>query len=144
VAYKGSAQIYPDLMSNQVSLYFDNPGASTPLVNSGRLKAFGVSSPTPLMLGVPLISQAGASVGLKELDSIFWWGLVAPAGTPRPIIDRMQAEVAKYARSEEGRKELGLRGLEPSGSTPEEFGAVIQKDINRLTALTRQLGIQPQ
>ena len=47
VAYKGSAQIYPDLMSNQVSLYFDNPGASTPLVNSGRLKAFGVSSPTP-------------------------------------------------------------------------------------------------
>ena len=144
VAYKGSAQIYPDLMSNQVSLYFDNPGASTPLVNSGRLKAFGVSSPTPLMLGVPLISQAGASVGLKEMDSTFWWGLVAPAGTPRPIVDRIQAEVAKYAQSPEGRKELGLRGLEPSGSTPEQFGAVIQRDIDRLTALTRQLGIQPQ
>ena len=144
VPYKGSAQIYPDLMSNQVSLYFDNPGASTPLVNSGRLKAFGVSSPTPLMLGVPLISQAGATVGLRELDSTFWWGLVAPAGTPRPIVDRIQSEVAKYAQSAEGRKELALRGLEPSGSTPEQFAALIQKDIDRLLALTKQLGIQPQ
>ena len=144
VAYKGSSQIYPDLMSNQVSLYFDNPGASTPLVNSGRLKAFGVSSPTPAMVGVPLISQAGASVGLKDLDTRFWWGYVAPAGTPRPIIDRIQAEVAKFVLSPEGRKELELRGLEPSGSTPEQFAAVIQKDIDRLTMLVKQLGIQPQ
>ena len=144
VAYKGSAQIYPDLMSNQVSLYFDNPGASTPLVNSGRLKAFGVSSPTPAMVGVPLISQAGASVGLKELDSTFWWGYVAPAGTPRPIIDRIQAEVAKFVLSPKGREELALRGLEPSGSSPEQFAAQIQKDIDRLTALVKQLNIQPQ
>ena len=144
VAYKGSANIYPDLMSNQVSLYFDNPGASTPLVNSGRLKAFGVSAPTPVMPGVPLIPEAGAAVGLKEFDSTFWWGLVAPAGTPRPIIDRMHQHVAKFARSEEGTKELRMRGLEPSGSTPEEFAAVIQKDIDRLVALTKQLNIEPQ
>ena len=144
IAYKGSSQIYPDLMSNQVSLYFDNPGASTPLVNSGRLKAFGVSSPTPAMIGVPLISQAGASVGLKELDSTFWWGYVAPAGTPRAIIDRIQVEVAKFVLSPEGRNELALRGLEPSGSTPEQFAAQIQKDIDRLTSLVKQLGIKPQ
>jgi tripartite-type tricarboxylate transporter receptor subunit TctC len=144
VAYKGSSQIYPDLMSNQVSLYFDNPGASTPLVNSGRLKAFGVSSATPAMVGVPLISQAGASVGLRELDTRFWWGYVAPAGTPRPIIDRIAAEITKFVQSPEGRKELELRGLEPAGGTPEQFAAVIQKDIDRLTSLVKQLGIQPQ
>ena len=144
VAYKGSAQIYPDLMSNQVSLYFDNPGASTPLVNSGRLKAFGVSSPTPAMVGVPLLSQAGAAIGLRDFDTTFWWGYVAPAGTPRPIIDRIQAEVAKFVLSPEGRKELAARGLEPGGSSPEQFAALIQRDIDRLTALAKQLGIQPQ
>ena len=79
VSYKGASQIYPDLMSNQVSIFLDNPGASTPLVNSGRLKAYGVTAPTPSMPGVPLFADAGASVGLRGFDPLFWYGLVAPA-----------------------------------------------------------------
>ena len=144
VSYKGSSQIYPDLMSGQVSVFFDNPGASTPLVNSGRLKAYGVTTPTPSMPGVPLFSQAGASVGLKDFDPAFWYGLVAPAGTPRAIVDRIQAETARYVQSAEGRKEFAARSLEPVGSTPDQFGAVIQKDIERFTALAKQLNLQPQ
>ena len=144
VSYKGSSQIYPDLLSGQVSVFFDNPGASTPLVNAGKLKAFGVTIPTPSMPGVPLFSQAGAGVGLKEFDPAFWYGLVAPAGTPKAIVDRIQAETAKFVQSEAGRKEFAARSLEPVGSTAEQFGETIRRDIERFSALARQLNIQPQ
>lgn len=144
VSYKGSSQIYPDLMSNQVSVFLDNPGASTPLVNSGRLKAYGVTTPTPSMPGVPLFAEAGASVGLGSFDSSFWYGLVAPAGTPRAIVERIQAETRKFVQSVEGRKEFATRSLEPVGDTPEQFTATIRKDVERFTALVKQLDIQPK
>jgi tripartite-type tricarboxylate transporter receptor subunit TctC len=127
-----------------VSLFLDNPGASTPLVTSGRLKAYGVTTPTPSLPGVPLFTDAGVSVGLRNFDPSFWYGLVAPAGTPKAIVDRIQADTAKYVHSPEGRKEFAARSLEPVGSTPEQFAAVMQKDIERYGALAKQLGIQPQ
>lgn len=144
VSYKGSSQIYPDLMSNQVSVFLDNPGASTPLVNSGRLRAYGVTTPTPSMPGVPLFADAGVSVGLGGFDSSFWYGLVAPAGTPRAIVERIQSETRKYVQSSEGRKEFAARSLEPVGDTPEQFAAAIHKDVERFTALVKQLNVQPQ
>ncbi len=144
VGYKGASQAYPDLMGNQVSLFLDNPGASTPLVTSGRLKAYAVSTPTPSLPGVPLFTEVGASVGLRNFDPSFWYGLVAPAGTPRAVVDRIQAETAKFVHSPAGRKEFAARSLEPVGSTPEQFAAVIQKDIERYGALAKLLGIQPQ
>ena len=144
IGYKGASQAYPDLIGNQVSLFLDNPGASTPLVTSGRIKAFGVTTPTPSLPGVPLFTEAGASVGLGNFDPSFWYGLVAPAGTPRAVVDRIQAETARYVQSAEGRKEFATRSLEPAGSTPEQFAAVMQKDIERYGALAKQLGLQPK
>lgn len=144
VTYKGSSQVYPDLMSNQISLFLDNPGASTPLVADKRLKAFAVTTPTPSMPGVPLFAEAGRTVGLQGFDSAFWYGLVAPAGTPRAIVERIQAETMKYLASDEGRKAFATRSLEPVGSTPGQFGETIQKDIERFTALARQFNIQAQ
>lgn len=142
IGYKGSSQVYPDLFGNQVSLMLDNPGASTPLVASGRLKAFAVTSATPSMPSVPLFAEAGASVGLRDFDTTFWYGLVAPAGTPRAIVDRIQAETAKYVQSEAGKKAFAARSLQPVGSTPEAFAAAIQKDIANFSALAKQLGLQ--
>lgn len=144
VSYKGSSQVYPDLMTDQVHLFLDNPGASTPLVATGRMKAFAVTTPTPSMPAVPLFSEAGKTVGLQGFDSEFWYGLVAPAGTPKAIIDRIQGETLKYVNSVEGKKAFAARSLEPVGSTPEQFAATIQKDIERFTALAKQFNIQPQ
>jgi tripartite-type tricarboxylate transporter receptor subunit TctC len=144
VSYKGSAQVYPALMSNEVQLFLDNPGASTPLVAAGRMKAFAVTTPTPSMPGVPLFSEAGKNVGLAGFDSQFWYGLVAPAGTPRAVVERIQAETAKFVQSAEGRKEFATRSLDGVGSTSEQFAATIAKDIERFTALARQFNIQPQ
>jgi tripartite-type tricarboxylate transporter receptor subunit TctC len=144
VNYKGSAQVYPDLMTNQVQLFLDNPGASTPLVASGKMKAFAVTIPTPSMPGVPLFSEAGKTVGLGGFDSAFWYGIVAPAGTPAAIVERLQAATAKYVNSAEGKKAFAARSLEPVGSTPAQFSATIQKDIDRFAALAKQFNIQPQ
>lgn len=144
IGYKGASQAYPDLIGNQVSLFLDNPGASTPLVTSGRIKAFAVTTPTPSLPGVPLFTEAGASVGLGNFDPSFWYGLVAPAVTPRAVVDRIQSETAKYVLSAEGRKEFATRSLDPAGSTPEQFAAVMQKDIERYGALAKQLGLQPK
>ena len=140
IYYKGSSQVYPDLMSGQIQLFLDNPGASTPLVTSARLKAFGVTTPTPSMPGVPLFTQAG----LAGYDASFWYGLVAPAGTPKAIVERIQAEVAKYVHSPEGRKEFAARSLEPVGDTPEQFAGVIQAEMERFRALAAQFNLKPQ
>jgi tripartite-type tricarboxylate transporter receptor subunit TctC len=144
VSYKGSSQVYPDLMTNQVQLFLDNPGASTPLVAAGKMKAFAVTTPTPSMPGVPLFSEAGKTVGLRDFDSQFWYGLVAPAGTPKAIVDRIQAATAKYVNSAEGKKAFAARSLEPVGSTPDQFAAAIQRDIERFASLAKQFNIQPK
>ena len=140
IYYKGSSQVYPDLISGQIQLFLDNPGASTPLVTGARLKAFGVTIATPSMPGVPLFADAG----LKGFDASFWYGLVAPAGTPKAIVDRIHAEVVKYIHSPEGRSEFAARSLEPGGDTPEQFGRVIQSEMERFRALAGQFNLKPQ
>jgi tripartite-type tricarboxylate transporter receptor subunit TctC len=140
IYYKGSAQVYPDLISGQIQLFLDNPGASTPLVTSGKLRGFGVTTPTPSMPGVPLFAEAG----LKGFDASFWYGLVAPAGTPKAIVDRIQAEVARYVHSAEGKAEFAARSLEPGGDTPEQFARQIQSEMERFRALAAQFNLKPQ
>ena len=135
IQYKGSAQVYPDLMSGQVELFLDNPGASTPLVISGRLKAFAVTTPTPSMPGVPRF----ADLGLAEFDADFWYGVVAPAGTPKAIVDRIQRELARYVRSPEGHREFEARSLVPMGTTPEQFAAAMQAETERFRSLAARL-----
>jgi tripartite-type tricarboxylate transporter receptor subunit TctC len=135
IQYKGSAQVYPDLISGQIQLFLDNPGASTPLVAAGKLKAFGVTTPTPSMPGVPRFVEQG----LQGYDEDFWYGLVAPAGTPRPIIERIQKAVAAHVQSEEGKKEYAARSLVPVGNTPEEFAAAIKAEMETFRALAARL-----
>jgi tripartite-type tricarboxylate transporter receptor subunit TctC len=135
IQYKGSAQVYPDLISGQIQLFLDNPGASTPLVAAGKLKAFGVTTPTPSMPGVPRFVEAG----IKGYEEDFWYGLVAPAGTPRAVIDRIQKAVAAHVQSEEGRKEYAARSLVPLGNTPEEFAAAIKQEMETFRALAARL-----
>ena len=135
IQYKGSAQVYPDLIGGQIQLFLDNPGASTPLVAAGKLKAFGVTTETPSMPGVPRFVDAG----LPGYDEDFWYGLVAPAGTPKAIIDRIQQAVAAHVQSPEGRREYAARSLVPVGNTPEQFAAAIKSEMETFRALAARL-----
>ncbi len=140
ITYKGSSQIYPDLMNGQVSVFLDNPGASTSLVNSGKLRGYGVTRATPSMPGVPLFADAG----LPGFDSTFWYGLVAPAGTPKAVVERIHGEAAKYLQSPAGHADFQKFSLEPIGDTPERFAATMRADIERFRGLAAQLKLSPQ
>ena len=140
VPFKGSAQVYPDLVGGRVQVFFDNPVASAPLVKAGRIKAIAVSLPTPLMPGTPTMEEAG----LKGFRHGFWYGVVAPAGTPRVIVERAQREIARAFSSPAGRAELHALAVEPVGSTPDEFAATIRRDIEVWGKVARALGLKPE
>src|SRR5262245_42683315 len=140
VGYRGAAPIYTDLMGNQISLFLDNPGASTPLVEEKRLKALAVTGATLSLPTVPSFAQAG----LQGFDHSFWYGFVAPAGTPPAIVSRIYTEVAQYIHSEEGQKELISRSLEPAGDGPDAFERAMRRDAELFKDLARQLKIKPE
>lgn len=142
VTYKGSAQLYPDLMAGRIGLMLDNPGASTAFVNSGKLHNYGATIPTPAITDSPLLSKAGAQSGLESFNTAFWYGLVAPAGTPKEIVHKIQSEVVKYAQSETGKKDFQALSLEPVGSTPEAFAETLKTDIQNYKALAATLPLQ--
>jgi tripartite-type tricarboxylate transporter receptor subunit TctC len=140
VAYKGSAPIYPDLMANRVQLFFDNPVASVPHIKAGKLKAIAVTLPTAQLPDTPTIEQAG----LKGFAHGFWYGLVAPAGTPPAIVGRIRKEAAEYLHSATGKADYGAIAVEAIGSTPQQFAATIREDIARWGKLAKALNLQPQ
>jgi tripartite-type tricarboxylate transporter receptor subunit TctC len=82
VPYRGSAQAYPDVMANRVNAFLDNPTGSAGLVKGGQLRAYAVTAPSFVLPEVPTFAAAGVA----GFDTTFWYGLVAPAGTPRPIV----------------------------------------------------------
>ena len=140
VPYKGSAQVYPALIGGEVAIEFDNPSASAAMVKSGRLNVLATTLKTPLMPSAPVFAE----LGYKNLDTNFWYGLVAPAGTPKAIVDRVQEAVAKFVQSPEGSGVLATAGVEPVGNKPEQFGAIIASDMARARALADKLDIKPE
>ena len=140
VAFKGSAPIYPDLMANRVQLFFDNPVASMPHIKAGRLKAIAVTLPTAQLPETPTMEQAG----LKGFAHGFWYGLVAPAGTPPKIVGRIHQDAAEYLHSSAGKADYSAVAVETVGSTPQEFARTIRQDMERWGKLAKALNLQPQ
>ena len=142
VPYKGSSQMIPDLIAGQISLAFDQITTAKPHVAAGKLRALGVSTlkPTPLMPGLPSIAQSG----VPGYESISWNGFIAPAATPRPVIDRLQGEINKLIKSPDTTERLASIGGEAVGGTPEQFAALIKSESARWGRLIDQLGIKPQ
>jgi tripartite-type tricarboxylate transporter receptor subunit TctC len=127
-------------MGDQVALFLDNPGASTPFVEDKRLKALAVTGATLSLPTVPSFAQAG----LQGFDHSFWYGFVAPAGTRPAIVSRIHTEVARYVHSEEGKKELISHSLEPAGDGPDAFARAMRRDADLFKDLARQLKIKTE
>ena len=128
--YRGSAPALTDLIAGNVNVMFDNLPSAMPFIKSGRLKALAVTSknPSPARPGVPTIEEAA---GLKDFDASSWFGLFAPAGTPRAIVDKIQSDVAKALATAEVRERLVSQGAEPGGNTPDQFAAVIKAETEK-------------
>jgi tripartite-type tricarboxylate transporter receptor subunit TctC len=141
VPYKGNAQAIIDVIGGQVMLMFDQVSTSEPYIKAGKLRGLAVSSRTrsPLFPGLPTIDEAG----VPGFEDITFNGLVAPAGTPREILVRLNEEVAKVVRAPALRNRFLERGVELKASTsPEEFTAHIKAEFEKKGKLAREAGIK--
>ena len=141
IPYKGNAQAIIDVIGGQVMLMFDQVSTSDPYIKSGKLRPLAVSSLTrsPLFPDLPTIDEAG----VKGFEDITFNGLVAPVGTPREILVRMNEEVGKVVRAPALRNRFIERGIElKSSASPDEFTTYIKAEFDKKAKLARDAGIK--
>ena len=133
VQYKGNTPTHPDMIANHISFMIDPLAAASPHIRAGLLRALAVSTPqrNPSFPDVP----AAAEAGLPGYDFASWGGMFAPAGTPRTVVQKLNAEIGTALAMPDIRKRFGDMGLVTKHSTPEEFGQFLQSEIARWRAL---------
>jgi tripartite-type tricarboxylate transporter receptor subunit TctC len=140
IPYKGSSQALTDVMGGQVHMYFSPPIVAMPHIKNGRLKAIALSGDTRL----PALPQLPTAVesGVKGFVVNIWYGLLAPAATPRAIIDKFSAEVAKVLAMPDIREKLLSQGMDPFISTPDQFAALIKADLAKYARIIKTANIK--
>jgi len=140
VAYKGTAPALTDLIGGQVQLNFDTPVTSIPHIRSGKLKPIAITGKNRLasLPDVPTFAEAG----LPEYDFQLWFGVIAPAGTPRDIISKLSKEIARILALPDVKENLSLQGLEPFAASPDQFGALIRADLDKYGKVIKGAGIK--
>jgi len=138
VPYKGGGPAMIDLISGQVQLVFATAASAVPHIKSGKIKGIAVTTAkrSALMPNIPTISEAG----LPGFDANNWYGLVAPAKTPRAIIDRLNREVTKVLAMHDVKEFLFNQGLDPAAGTPEKFGAYIKSEMAKWAKVIKASG----
>jgi tripartite-type tricarboxylate transporter receptor subunit TctC len=133
VPYKGSSAAHPDLIGNRISYMIDPLAAGAPHIRAGLLRALAVTTPqrNPSFPDVPTAAEAG----VPGYDFASWGGVFAPAGTPRAVVQKLNAEIGKALANPELSKRFADMGLEAKHSTPEAFGKFLQAEITRWGAL---------
>jgi tripartite-type tricarboxylate transporter receptor subunit TctC len=142
VPYKGAAQATTDLVGGQVQMMFGPLVAIMPLADAGKLRALAVTSArrSALAPNVPTMIESG----IPGFEVTGWYGLAAPAGTPKDVIEKLNSETNKALKSAELIEQFRLQGYEPLGGTPDEMNAQIKADAVRWTRIIQDAGIQPQ
>ncbi len=139
VPYKGLAPAHVDTIGGQLSLLFDGIVTGVPAAKSGRLRALGVTT-AKRWQGAPDIPAIAEALPGFEVNS--WYGLLAPVGTPRDIILRINSEVARSIKEPDARERFYSIGAEPLSNTPEEFGAFIQSEMAKWAKVVKAAGIK--
>jgi tripartite-type tricarboxylate transporter receptor subunit TctC len=137
IPYRGSGPMLQDLMGGQVQMSIDNLPSALPLIQSGKLLALGVTSaqPVPQLPGVPAIASV-----LPGYEAEAWFVLVAPAGTPQPIIDKLSAEVDRILKKPEVAERFAKLGATPVGGTPKQLGDFIAAETRKWQQVVKASG----
>lgn len=138
--YKGSAPAMVDLLGGRMSLMFDAGITSLPYIKSGKLRALGVSGSmrSPLNPDLPTIAEAGVA----GYDSSVWIGLLAPAGTSKAIVDQLHTTVVKILNMPDVRKRLLAQDMQPVGSSPEQFAALIKDELHKWSKVIKAANVR--
>jgi len=140
VPYKGSAAMVAATIANETQMIFVDSLPAVAPIRSGRLRALAVTSRAraAALPEVPTMIEAG----MKDYEVVLWTSLFAPAGTPRPVIDAVQGQVAKVLQLAEVRERMAGLGVDPVGNTPEQLGAILRTDLDKWTAVARSAGVK--
>jgi tripartite-type tricarboxylate transporter receptor subunit TctC len=142
VPYKGSAGVMQDVIAGQIAVTIDNMPVYLPQVKAGKLRALAVSPAkrSPAVPDLPTIAEAG----VPGYDATAWFGLVAPAGVPRPIVAKLAGETQRILRLPDVAERLSGLGAEPVGNTPEQFAAFIKAEIAKWKKVIQDAKVELQ
>ncbi len=142
IPYKGSTAAHADLISNRTQVMFDALASVQPHVTSGKLKVLAVAGPqrSALLPNVPTVAESG----VPGYGATSWGALLAPAGTPKAVIDRLNAESVAILNSPDVKERLGQLGAEVVASTPEQLADLMQREEVRYGKMVKDLGIKPE
>lgn len=141
VPYKGGAPALNDLMGGQINAMFETSPTALPYVKADKLRALAITTAkrSPLLPNLPTVAEAG----VPGYESVTWIGLVAPAGTPQAIVDRLNADLNKALASDMGKQFTEL-SLDPIGDTPQAMADAIKQDSAMYGRIIKAAGIEPQ
>ena len=136
IPYKGSGPLTTDLLGGQVTMSFDTITPALPHIKAGKLRALAVSTArrSSALPDVPTLEEAG----LKGFDIGTWFGVLAPAGTPRDVLQRLSSEMQKIIQSPEFKKRMEEIGAEPIGNTPEQMARQIKDETEKFAKLVKE------
>jgi tripartite-type tricarboxylate transporter receptor subunit TctC len=140
VPYKGSAPAVTDLLGGHVPMMFDNMPSALPHVKAGKLRPLGVSTikRSSTAPEVPTVAESG----LPGFDVTVWFAVLAPAATPRDIVDRLHRILVKGLQAADVRERLATQGAEPVGNTPEQFTAQMKTDLAKWAKVVKAANIK--
>jgi len=141
IGYRGSTAVLPDLLAGRITMGFTNIVNVAPMVKEGRLRGFAVTSRkrSALVPDLPTMAESG----FPGYEAVPWFGLMAPAGTPQPIIEKLYRETIKVLAMPDVRRSLESQGLDLIGSSPDELAAVIKAEIPAWAKVIKEAGIKP-
>ena len=142
IPYRGSGQMMPELLGGTLLVAVDNIATAVPHLKAGKLRALAVTSAqrSGVAPDVPTLAESG----LAGFELSSWQAVFAPAGTPRPVIDRLYSEIAKILKSPEVEKRLTELGLDLSGMPPAQLGELVKADVPRLGKIVKESGARAE
>ena len=142
IPYQGANLSLTGLIGGQTSTMFAALGSITSMLGSKKIKAIGVAAAarTPLLPEIPTIAESG----IKDFEVVNWFGIVGPAGLPRPIVDRLNQAIIRVVQSADTRERFSSLGFEPRGTTPEELERHIKSELARWSGVIKAQGIKPE
>jgi tripartite-type tricarboxylate transporter receptor subunit TctC len=142
VAYKGVGPAMNDLLGGQVTMMFAQVSSALPYIKSGKLRALGVASlkRSAVLPDVPTIAEQG----VPEFEAVSWYALMVPAGTPREIVDKLNAETARLLAKPQLKERLAALGMDAGGGKPQELAAAIQRETARWSDVIRKRNIKAE
>ncbi|MNY04911.1 Tripartite tricarboxylate transporter family receptor [compost metagenome] len=142
IPYNGASPAQLSVLSGQTDLIFDNLASASANIKAGKLKAFAVTTPARAAAfpELPTIAEAGKGLGLEGFDISTWFGVLAPAGTPREIVERLNHDIVAILKTEDMKARLARIGAQPAPTTPEQFGALIQRELKKYGQVVKVSG----